>query len=96
MTSFRTIRLITLSLFPVIVWGCSVGATRFDTTEPRIVEQTAAGAWLSIQSSSEQASMNAQQATTAEKELANQRFLDTYKHPIPDYFPTSLGISNSQ
>lgn len=42
--------------------------------------------WLHIQGSSQAASGYPQQATPRERELANQRLLDSYQHPIPEFF----------
>ncbi len=109
MTVCKSIRAMMLALLSMFMYSCSTGVMhagstdlqRFEQDSPEVLqahdpEQTEVGVWLSIQSSSEKASANPQQATDVEKELANQRFLDTYKHPIPDYFPSNLGISNSQ
>lgn len=48
-------------------------------------------AWLSAQSSGHLASPNLQRSTLEERELANQRLLDSYRHPIPDFFDEDVG-----
>ncbi|TNE75351.1 MAG: DUF3613 domain-containing protein [Gammaproteobacteria bacterium] len=48
-------------------------------------------AWLNAQSSGRLASPNLQRATLEERELANQRLLDSYRHPIPDFFDEDIG-----
>ena len=50
-------------------------------TQPSVSER-----WLRLQSSGGAASQHAQSATAAEQELANQRFLDSYQYPIPEWF----------
>ena len=53
-------------------------------------------AWMNVQVDGTQASAEPQFATAAEKELANQRLLDSYEHPIPEYMPRSPGGSTAQ
>ncbi|WP_375057299.1 DUF3613 domain-containing protein [Zobellella sp. DQSA1] len=52
--------------------------------------------WLQLQREGAAASIYSQAATAAERELANQRWLDSYKHPIPDFFEQGVegGIGN--
>lgn len=47
--------------------------------------------WLRAQSSGRYASPHLQRATLAEQELANQRLLDSYSHPIPEFFDDEVG-----
>jgi len=47
---------------------------------------TATEAWLRMQSSNRQASPKVQAQTAAEREPSMQRWLDSYKYPIPDTF----------
>lgn len=49
------------------------------------------GNWLSIQREGEQASPHEQQATDVERELSYQRFLESYTHPIPEFFAQEAG-----
>ncbi|TNE89359.1 MAG: DUF3613 domain-containing protein [Gammaproteobacteria bacterium] len=53
--------------------------------------QTATESWLRAQSSGRLASPHLQRATLEERELANQRLLDSYRHPIPDFFDEDVG-----
>lgn len=53
-------------------------------------------AWMNVQVDGSQASSTPQYATAAEKELANQRLLDSYQHPIPEYMPRSPGGTAAQ
>lgn len=53
-------------------------------------------AWMNVQVDGTQASTQPQYATAAEKELANQRLLDSYQHPIPEYMPRSPGDTTAQ
>ncbi|MHC5349415.1 DUF3613 domain-containing protein [Metapseudomonas furukawaii] len=57
---------------------------------PRVSEQ-----WLSIQRDGVQASRQVQSATAAERELANQRWLDSYRHAIPERYYDDDGASGS-
>lgn len=50
-----------------------------------------AGNWLSIQREGTQASLHEQQATAVERELSYQRFLESYTHPIPEFFDEKAG-----
>lgn len=47
---------------------------------------TAAEAWLRVQASSRQASPKVQTQSAVEREQSMQRWLDSYKYPIPDVF----------
>lgn len=51
--------------------------------------------WLQLQRSGAAASATPQQATAAERELSYQRLLDSYRHPIPEYFEQDVGGSVS-
>ncbi|WP_249678012.1 DUF3613 domain-containing protein [Pseudomonas abieticivorans] len=42
--------------------------------------------WLQLQSSQRAASRTPQAATATERELAMQRWLESYQHKIPDFF----------
>lgn len=52
--------------------------------------------WLGLQVSGSQASEQSQYATAEERERANQRLLDSYNHPIPEYMPRAPGGSTSE
>lgn len=47
--------------------------------------------WLQVQVSGKAQSMTPQVATPAERELSLQRWLDSYKHPIPEYYKQDEG-----
>jgi hypothetical protein len=52
--------------------------------------------WLRLQANGLIASPQRQSATPREQELANQRFLDSYLHPIPaSFFDAAAGSSGS-
>ncbi|MBZ5487046.1 DUF3613 domain-containing protein [Halomonas aquamarina] len=47
---------------------------------------TSADAWLQVQREGSQASPHEQRLSAAEQERASQRWLDSFTHPIPDFF----------
>lgn len=47
--------------------------------------------WLQLQVSGDAASPNMQSATPYERELANRRLLESYRHPIPDFYDREAG-----
>ncbi|WP_339486726.1 DUF3613 domain-containing protein [Pseudomonas sp. EL_65y_Pfl2_R95] len=47
--------------------------------------------WLAIQRDGRAASVTLQTATPAERELAYQRWLDSFSHPIPDFYEQETG-----
>ncbi|TBU75409.1 hypothetical protein DNK10_12240 [Pseudomonas daroniae] len=47
--------------------------------------------WLRVQRDGLQASRHAQVSTPAERELAMQRWLESHKHPIPEFFDQEAG-----
>ncbi|MFC6336811.1 DUF3613 domain-containing protein [Pseudomonas sp. CCM 7891] len=47
--------------------------------------------WLTLQVSGQVASPVLQKTTPAEREQAMQRWLDSNKHPIPEYFDQKAG-----
>ncbi|MBT2375122.1 DUF3613 domain-containing protein [Pseudomonas fluorescens] len=51
--------------------------------------------WLTLQVSGQVASPILQQTTPAEREQAMQRWLDSNKHPIPEYFDQKAGGDTS-
>jgi hypothetical protein len=58
---------------------------------PSSPQQAATENWLTLQSSGNAASSTPQKATAAEREQAAQRLLDSYKHPIPEFFEQKVG-----
>lgn len=61
--------------------------------QPRMLAKgdTVADTWLQIQREGSQASATPQQLSASEQELANQRWLDSFTHPIPDFFERDAG-----
>lgn len=47
--------------------------------------------WLQMQREGSSASKTPQTATPAERELALQRLLNAYQHPIPEFFDQDAG-----
>jgi len=47
--------------------------------------------WLHLQASGQAASSHPQQATPQERELTNRRLLESYRHPIPEFFEQDMG-----
>ena len=53
--------------------------------------QTQTGHWLRLQREGQLASPHPQVSTPAERELALQRWLESHKHPIPEFFEQDAG-----
>ncbi|MFF7062105.1 DUF3613 domain-containing protein [Pseudomonas sp. NPDC008258] len=73
----------------VMVLACCVGSTALQAEEyPRQTAQdeTATERLLRVQSSGEQASRRLQVQTARERDQSMQRWLDTYKYEIPDFY----------
>ncbi|WP_010490614.1 DUF3613 domain-containing protein [Pseudomonas sp. S9] len=60
------------------------------TTRP-IPQNSKTESWLAIQREGRAASTKLQTATPAERELAYQRWLDSYSHPIPEFYEQEQG-----
>jgi hypothetical protein len=58
---------------------------------PSSPQQKQTEGWLQMQVSGERASSNPQKATPAERDLVMQRLLESYKHPIPEYYDQKQG-----
>lgn len=58
---------------------------------PSSAQQKQTEDWLQLQVSGQLASTRPQKAAPAERELALQRLLESYKHPIPEYFDQKQG-----
>ncbi|OLY71552.1 hypothetical protein AU074_15440 [Pseudomonas sp. ATCC PTA-122608] len=58
---------------------------------PSSPQQKQTETWLTLQSSGQVASPAQQKASAAERDLATQRWLDSFKHPIPEYFDQKVG-----
>ncbi len=50
-------------------------------------------AWLQVQASGRAASPTPQPASPIERDLSMQRWLDSYQHPIPDFYEQKKGGS---
>ncbi|RII75207.1 DUF3613 domain-containing protein [Pseudomonas monteilii] len=73
----------------VMVLACCVGSAALQAGEyPRQAPQdeTATERLLRVQSSGEQASRRLQVQTARERDQSMQRWLDTYKYEIPDFY----------
>lgn len=60
----------------------SCGAQAVGDDQPQ--EQT--GVWLELQREGRAASTQVQSATPTERELSHQRWLESFKHAIPDFY----------
>ncbi|MCD5994329.1 DUF3613 domain-containing protein [Pseudomonas sp. CDFA 602] len=58
-------------------------------------DQTQTETWLQVQARGNAASPKQQSSTPAERDLSLQRWLDTYKHPIPPFYERETGGSFS-
>lgn len=47
--------------------------------------------WLQVQREGSQASATPQRLSAQERELANQRWLDSFTHPIPEFYERDAG-----
>ena len=67
---------------------CASMALAWAEDSPRQQPQalTATETLLRLQSSGEQASRRLQVQTARERDLSKQRWLETYKYPIPDFY----------
>lgn len=76
----------------------AMGATTLsaaDAGAPLVADQpgTQTERWLQLQRDGNAASRQVQSATPAERERSMQRLLDSYSHPIPEYFGEDDGGS---
>ncbi|WP_136478304.1 DUF3613 domain-containing protein [Pseudomonas sp. DG56-2] len=63
--------------------------------QPSAKTQTVTESWLQIQASNRQASKIQQTATPKEREQSMQRWLDSYKYALPDFYRwESVGSSD--
>ena len=70
----------------VILMVLLPGAVQAIEPGPSSKAQGATEAWLQLQASGQQASQTPQTATPKEHEQSMQRWLDSYKYQIPDFF----------
>ncbi|HEK0908583.1 DUF3613 domain-containing protein [Pseudomonas parafulva] len=81
----------------MVLAGCACVSVTMAQEPPRQAEaQTATEALLRVQSSGEQASNRLQVQTAQERDQSMQRWLDTYKYVIPDFYRwTKMTSSNN-
>ncbi|HGM5581344.1 MULTISPECIES: DUF3613 domain-containing protein [unclassified Pseudomonas] len=81
----------------MVLAGCAGVSLAMAQEPPRQPEaQTATEALLRVQSSGEQASNRLQVQTARERDQSMQRWLDTYKYVIPDFYRwTKVTSSNN-
>jgi hypothetical protein len=58
---------------------------------PSSVYQRQTEGWLQLQVNGQLATSTPQKASPAEREQALQRLIDSYKHPIPEYYDQKQG-----
>jgi len=58
---------------------------------PSSPQQAETENWMALQINGPVASPTPQRATPAEREQSLQRWLDSYKHPIPEFFEQDVG-----
>ncbi|MBF6027929.1 DUF3613 domain-containing protein [Pseudomonas sp. P115] len=75
--------LVGLALLPLIAHGIESG--------PSSPQQAETENWMALQLSGRVASPIVQKTSPAEREQALQRWLDSNKHPIPEYFEQKQG-----
>lgn len=58
---------------------------------PSSASQNQTEAWLQLQTSGKAASATPQPATPIERDLSMQRWLNSYQHPIPEFYEQKKG-----
>ncbi|QXH46331.1 DUF3613 domain-containing protein [Pseudomonas xanthosomatis] len=73
---------------PLTVWACLLMPVAALAQEPprQAQDETATETWLKVQASNRQASPTPQVQTDKERDQAMQRWLDSYKYAIPDFY----------
>ncbi|WP_369988249.1 DUF3613 domain-containing protein [Pseudomonas xanthosomatis] len=73
---------------PLIVWACLLMpvAALAQESPRQAQDETATETWLKVQASNRQASPTPQVQTDKERDQAMQRWLDSYKYAIPDFY----------
>lgn len=100
---FVTPRAIALSLrraaplAAALVWACAAHAQSPDRQPHDRASEVghATAAWLDLQASNREAAPEAAPMSGAAATLAYQRYLDSFRHPIPDTFGSRLSGSGS-
>ena len=80
-------------LFSAVLF-CLLSTQTFARSDEALVSDSPklqAERWLQLQREGTQQSKFTQTATPAERELAMQRLLESYKHPIPEYYGEEEG-----
>lgn len=68
----------------ILLMGACAGLQAAEDT--RHERQRVSEQWLGIQRDGSQATRHAQTASAAERELANQRWLESYRYAIPEQY----------
>ncbi|NHI02292.1 MULTISPECIES: DUF3613 domain-containing protein [Oceanimonas] len=84
MVLFRYYTAVALLALPSVLAANPLNKDRQGIMEQRLVSQTER--WLQLQREGNAASTNVQASTPTEQELASQRWLDSYKHSIPERY----------
>jgi len=84
---FHYLASLTLLALPLSVLAIEPG--------PSSPQQKETENWMTLQLSGQAASSIPQKATPAERELASQRWLESHKHPIPEFFEQKAGGKTS-
>lgn len=86
------------ALVTVLLGGCVHQAPVSQTADanghpPRVLSMGSSDAdkWLQVQREGSQASSTPQRLSDAERELAHQRWLDSFSHPIPEFYERDAG-----
>jgi hypothetical protein len=81
-----------------LIGGCLLAASGLALAiepGPASDTQQQTDAWLQLQASGKAASANPQPSTPIERDLSLQRWLNSYQHPIPDFYEQKKGGSAS-
>lgn len=80
----------------ILLMGAGAGLQAAeDARHARHERQQLSDQWLSIQREGSQASRHAQAASATERELANQRWLDSFKYAIPErYYGSGMTVES--
>lgn len=84
---YQTLGCLGLLLLPLAAQAIEPG--------PSSPSQKPTETWLLLQSRNQVKSTILQNASPSERELSLQRWLDNYKHPIPEYYKEYAGSQGS-
>lgn len=89
-----------ITRYPLFLAGLALALTSCtlfaaDAAPPLVAErpESQTELWLQLQREGSAATQHVQTATPAERELSMQRLLDSFTHPIPEYFGEDEGGS---